>query len=53
MIYLKSNDPLFKEKRWINGSVKADMVKMITNFCRVKDKIIYLEHYKNIKTSKR
>ena len=39
MIYFKSNDPLFKEKkRWINGSIKADMVKMITNFCRVKDK---------------
>ena len=38
-IYFKSKDPLFKEKkRWINGGIKADMVKMITNFCKVKDK---------------
>ena len=51
IITFKSTDPLFKEKkRWIQGKVRPDCVKMITNLIQIKQRN---EHIINIINSLR
>ena len=39
IFYYKSNDPLFREKKsWKHGGMSADVVKMVSNLCELKQR---------------